>query len=221
MSISRHGAKLCSLGLAILVVSACGDGSPETASPTAGSSSAISNVAPTISGKPASAALTDAQYSFVPQAADPDGDVVTFRIANKPGWATFSAATGQLSGTPRAVDLGEHKGIVISVTDGAAETALGAFSIQVTDLGNGSATLSWEPPTENTDGTPLTDLAGYKIYYGTSPGVYSNTVQIDTPGLTAYVVDNLVPATYYFVATAFNAAGVESETSNVASSDVL
>jgi hypothetical protein len=39
------------------------------------------------------------------------------------------------------------------------------------DAISGQATLSWDPPTTNVDGTPLTDLAGYKVYYGT-PGFW-------------------------------------------------
>jgi hypothetical protein len=77
-------------------------------------------------------------------------------------------------------------------------------------------TLSWTPPTQNEDGTALTDLAGYWIYWGTSPGSYPDSVKIDNPGLSTYVVDNLVPGTYEFVATSFNASGVESVYSNPA-----
>jgi hypothetical protein len=38
----------------------------------------------------------------------------------------------------------------------------------VTAISNGRATLSWTAPTENTDGTTLANLAGYRIRYGTS-----------------------------------------------------
>ena len=78
-------------------------------------------------------------------------------------------------------------------------------------FGSGSVTLSWQPPTENADGSPLTDLSGYNIYVGTVPSNYDyREVRLDNPGLTAYVIDNLEPGTYYFAATAFNASGVES-----------
>ena len=65
-----------------------------------------------------------------------------------------------------------------------------------------SATLTWVAPTTNADGTPLTDLAGYKIYYGTSSGVYS--VIIDVGNITTYKIDNLSPGTYYFSVTAYD-----------------
>ncbi len=80
----------------------------------------------------------------------------------------------------------------------------------------GSATLYWTPPTQNTDGSDLMDLAGFKIYYGTASGNYPNQITINNPGVTTYVVDNLSANTWYFVSTAFNSSGVESDVSNVA-----
>ncbi|HEY2035934.1 MAG TPA: fibronectin type III domain-containing protein, partial [Steroidobacteraceae bacterium] len=59
-------------------------------------------------------------------------------------------------------------------------------------------TLNWTAPTENTNGSPLTNLAGYNIHYGTASGDYSQTVSVSNPGLATYVVDNLGPGTYYF-----------------------
>ncbi len=83
-------------------------------------------------------------------------------------------------------------------------------------IGLGSASLSWTPPVTNSDGSPLTDLSGYKLYYGTSQGSYGYEIQIDNPGITTFVVDNLSPNTYYFVAAALNSAGVASIYSNEA-----
>ncbi|NNC77143.1 MAG: fibronectin type III domain-containing protein, partial [Woeseiaceae bacterium] len=62
----------------------------------------------------------------------------------------------------------------------------------------------------------LTDLDGYRLYWGTTPGTYPNTVTIDNPSVTTYLVENLAPGTYQFVATSFNTAGVESDYSSPA-----
>jgi hypothetical protein len=75
---------------------------------------------------------------------------------------------------------------------------------------NTSVTLSWQPPTQNTDGSPITNLAGYTIHYGTASGALSQAVPINNAGLTRYVVDNLKSGTYYFAITAYNTAGMES-----------
>ena len=180
----------------------------------------VTNSAPTISGNPAKAVTEGTQYSFTPDAGDPDGDSLSFSIANKPSWAAFDTGSGRLSGTPQAGDVGSYADIVISVSDGQASASLGAFSITVEAIAMGSVTLSWSPPTENTDGTALTDLAGYRIYWGTTSGSYPNSVSIENPGVTTYVVENLVPGTYEFVATSYNTSGVESDYSAPATKTV-
>jgi hypothetical protein len=81
--------------------------------------------------------------------------------------------------------------------------------------GPGTATLSWEAPTTNTNGTPLTDLAGYRIYYGSSAEHFDHSVKIGTIGLQTYVIDDLEPGTWYFAVMAVAANGAESNLSNM------
>ena len=121
-----------------------------------------------------------------------------------------------MSGTPTDADVGVYSNIVISVSDGQETVSLAPFSISVEAISLGSATLSWTAPTQNEDGTDLTDLAGYKLYWGTTPGTYPNSVTIDNPTVTTYIVENLAPGTYEFVATSFNTSGVESRYSGAA-----
>ena len=73
-----------------------------------------------------------------------------------------------------------------------------------------AVTINWMPPTENTDGSTLTNLSGYNIHYGTSSGNYTQTIAVSNPGVATYVVDNLAPGTYYFTVAAVNASGTES-----------
>ncbi|MEZ5532036.1 MAG: putative Ig domain-containing protein [Steroidobacteraceae bacterium] len=207
-------------------LTACGGGdsatsnanpSPPTTPPT--------NSAPTISGSPATQAVAGQAYSFTPQASDPEGATLTFSITNRPAWATFDSATGRLSGTPATGNVGTTSGIVISVTDGTTSVSLAAFSITVSagttpPPVTGSVTLNWQPPTERTDGSALSNLASYRIYYGNSQGNYSNTVNVTNPGLTSYVIDNLAGGTWYFVMTAIDGAGVESARTNPVSKTI-
>lgn len=172
--------------------------------------------APQISGTPRTQALVGQAYSFVPAAHDPDGDTLEFTIANLPSWLSFSGSTGTLSGTPTAADVGIYRGVTIQVTDGLSSTTMPQFDIEVVSVGSSGVTISWLPPTENEDGSPLTDLAGYRIHYGDRPGSYSNTILLNNPGLATYFVDGLVPSTYYFVLSAYNSAGIESRYSNEA-----
>ena len=182
---------------------------------------ADSNNAPTISGVPSSSVLFGNQFSFVPDATDVDNDPLTFSVQNKPGWIDFNSANGALTGMPLLGDVGTYSAIVVSVSDGSLSASLPQFSIDVVQNADGSITLSWTAPTQNEDGSALTDLAAYKFYYGTSPGSYSNQVRVDNPGLTMYVLENLTPATYYVAATAINSSGVESGFSNEAIRQVL
>src|SRR3989441_5260872 len=67
-------------------------------------------------------------------------------------------------------------------------------------------TLAWDPNTE-------TDLAGYKLYYGTSSGSYPSSV--DVGNLTSYTLSGLLEGrTYYFTATAYDLNVNESGFSN-------
>jgi hypothetical protein len=184
------------------------------------SAGSTSNAAPVISGSPARSVNVGSAYSFRPTASDANGDALTFSITNRPTWATFSTTTGQLSGTPTSSHAGTYSNIVIGVSDGKANASLAAFSINVTQSSSGSATLSWIAPTQNTDGTSLTNLAGYRIHYGTSASVLSQTVQVANAGLTTYVLDDLSPGTYYFAVKAYTTGGAESEASNVVSKSV-
>ena len=132
----------------------------------------------------------------------------------RPSWATFSTTTGRLQGTPTASNVGTFNNIVIRVSDGTTTTSLAAFNLAVLAVASGSATLSWTPPTTNTNGSPLTNLAGYRVHWGPAAGSYPNSVTLNNPGLTSYVVESLAPGTYYFVVSARNSSGVESAMSN-------
>ncbi|MBI1911384.1 MAG: fibronectin type III domain-containing protein [Deltaproteobacteria bacterium] len=83
----------------------------------------------------------------------------------------------------------------------------------------GEATLSWTAPATNTNGSQLADLTGYKVYYGTASGSYSNI--IDVGNVTSYKVANLSSGTtYYFAVTAYNSVGTESAYSNEATKTI-
>jgi hypothetical protein len=177
----------------------------------------MDNSAPTISGNPPSQINVGNQYSFTPTASDPDGDGLTFSVSGLPSWASFTNSDGSITGTPSDANVDTYNNISITVSDTSnASATLGPFSIAVNAVSLGSVTLNWTPPTKNDDGSDLADLDGYKIYWGTTPGSYPNSVTLENEGLTSYVVENLAPGAYEFVATSFNKARVESVYSNPA-----
>ena len=217
MRLSGYGRSfrntIVSIGMLVLL-GGCLTSVEETVVPEEPSSLADNNAAPTIAGNPGSAATVGQVYTFVPNASDPDGDTLTFSVTNLPGWARFNTSTGELSGQPTLVDEGVYGNIRISVYDGSTTVDLRPFSITVTQASLGSATLSIQAPATNTDGTPFTDLMAFKIYYGMTSGQYPNEIYINSPGISSYVVENLAPGSYYFVATAINGTGMESSFSN-------
>jgi hypothetical protein len=160
--------------------------------------------------------LQDDPYLFAPHALDTDGDALVFEIENLPPWTIFVPATGRLSGTPTSIDVGTYAGIRIGVSDGTSRAWLPPFDISVDAVSNGSVTVTWDPPTENTDDTPLENLAAFRIYWGTDPHALANLVTIVDVVNAAYRFDGLPPGIYYFGTTAINSFGVESETSDLA-----
>jgi len=87
--------------------------------------------------------------------------------------------------------------------------------------GPGTATLSWEAPASNTNGTQLTNLAGYRIYYGSSPEHLTHTVHIKNVGLQICVIDDLEPGLWYFAVKALTADGAESALSEVVAKTII
>lgn len=223
-SLVRTSILACTLSVSLSGCLFDGDLVPDrSGNATTGSTSidVPSNQAPTISGSPPGSAKVNEAYTFQPSASDPDGDRLTFQIANKPAWATFDASTGRLSGTPSSSSTGVFSNVLISTSDGKTSSAMAPFSISVTgSQTTGSATLSWQPPTSNTDGSPLTNLAGYVVRYGTAPDALDIEVRIDNPGLVTYVVSDLAPATWYFHVVAYNSLGVESSPSATGSKTI-
>jgi hypothetical protein len=166
-----------------------------------------------MSGSPPTAIAVGERYAFTPSASDPDGDRLTFSVVQKPDWLTFDTANGTLSGTPSAADVGTYRGLVLSVSDGQNKTILPPFDIEVPAIGSRVITLSWLPPTENEDGSPLMDLAGYEIAYGRQSRTYSSRIDVGNPGVTAYVVSGLVPGAYYFAIVSYNKDSLRSRPS--------
>lgn len=75
---------------------------------------------------------------------------------------------------------------------------------------SGSIRLGWDAPQIRADGSPLNDLAGYRIYYGTASGNYSQVISINGATTTSYTIENLPAGSYYLVLKAVDASSNES-----------
>ena len=208
------GAALCALALA-----GCGRGGDSLTGATPATTVKTAGVS--LSGSPPTSVSVGQSYSFTPTVSS-NGGAVGFSIKNAPPWATFNSSTGTLTGTPPAADAGTDSNIVISASDGTASATLGPFSIEVAEAGSGSgsAQISWTPPTTATDGSTLSDLAGYEIFYGTNPSALTEMVNVPNIGVTSYTISGLTSGTWYFVVTSYTSDGTESEPSNVLSKTI-
>ena len=214
--------------LVVIQLDGCSGGSSSSGSPaTTASAASVSTNTPsptpsqssstplTISGAPAASVALGGTYNFTPVASDSNSKTLSFSIQNKPSWASFNSGTGELSGTPTSADVGSYSNVSIGVSDGVLSATLPSFSISVTQIATGSATLSWIPPTTNANGTTLTNLAGYYVHYGTNAASLADTITIANPGISTYVISNLSPGTWFFSVTAFNSSKVDSNFSNI------
>lgn len=135
--------------------------------------------------------------------------------------AATAAATAPAQSTPT------DGGSTTSSTSGgksggttSAKTGSGSTGSTTPVAHANTVTINWTPPTENTNGSPLTNLAGYDIHYGTSSGSLSQKIAVSNPGIATYVVSNLSAGRYYFAVAAVNSAGTESPLSSQVSATV-
>ncbi len=142
-----------------LAVTSHRDGSLATAAFSSVSISAVggtpvpTNTPPSITGTPPTSASVGVAYSFTPTVADPDGNTLTYSIANRPSWATFNSTTGRLAGTPTSANVGSYQGIRITVSDGQASANLPLFNIVVGNTTNRAPAISGTPTTTITQGS--------------------------------------------------------------------
>lgn len=92
-----------------------------------------------------------------------------------------------------------------------------AYALVCTWPGNTQAMLTWTPPTTFTDGTPLTNLAGYRVNYGASASSLVQAAQIANAAATSHTITNLTSGTWFFGIKAYTTQGAESALSNIVS----
>lgn len=157
---------------------------------------------------------TDDAMDLGGSAGSPDGiSSVSWESDQGEGGSASGTESWTISKVPLAVGANT---ITVTATDASGRTQSDTVVIRRESEGTGSVTLSWVAPTERTDGTPLQNLAGYKINYGRMSEVYDYTIEVDNPGLATYVIEKLVPGDWYFAVAAYDSEGLESDLSNEA-----
>jgi len=150
----RYLAPLC-IGLTL---AGCGGASQTTSNTTGASTSAdtadssgqisASAAGITITAAAPNSVAVGSTYTVQARAQASAGDSIGYSIQNKPTWASFDTASGQLQGTPTPGDVGTYPNVVISASDVSGTASLPGFSVTVTQ--SGAATASVLRPSYNT-----------------------------------------------------------------------
>lgn len=131
-------------------------------------------------------------------------------------WSTTPAATScSASGDTEWAGTKAASGTVTLSAKPASTPR--AFAMICNWPGDTQALLAWQPSTQNTDGSVLTNLAGYRVNWGVSATALTQSAQIASPSTTNYTVTNLTPGTWFFGVKAYTSQGAESSLSNIVS----
>ncbi len=163
------------------------------------------------SGEPVVTLRVDAEQVAVNGSA-----TLTWSAENASSCTATGAWSGDrpLSGTFGTGPLTETVSYGLSCS-GANGNALASVTVEVLDK-----TLRWQAPTQNVDGSPLDDLAGFVVYWGSESRQYSSSHRISNADATEWLAD--VPAgSYFFALTAFDTEGNESAYSNEVRKTIL
>ena len=147
----------------------------------------------------------------------------------------YTATSGSITwpdgdSSPKQVEVpvavrASGKGFNFALTDvsggaGFGSPATATISVPNASTTTSSVTLSWLAPTENTDGTALTNLSGFHIFYGTSKNNLTEEVSIDSVGQLTCVIDELTSGTWFFEVIAVSSSGNQSGPSTTVSATI-
>jgi hypothetical protein len=211
-----RNAVLCAL--ATLTLAACGSEDGASSAAAAATTSSDTTVASTNVGMIDRSAEIDTSATPGSNTAASSSTTASTTASNTASSGSTASTTGTGSGTGSSA--GTHTGTTTVGSGTTASTGNKSTAPVKSTTTSGVATLDWMPPTENTDGSSLTDLAGYTVYYGTSPNNLTQSVKVTNPGLTAYTVSDLPSGTWYFAVTSYSASGVESTRTSTISTTI-
>ena len=166
---------------------------------------------------PVSASEMDTTDASVSLSGIASSDLGIYKVSWSNDRGNKGVASGTASWQTGSIDLelGENE-ITVTAEDTAGTKKRRRINVKRESGEKGSATLAWSAPSTRVDGSPLTNLAGYKIDYGRMSGVYDYQIDVKNPGVLTYVVENLISGEWYFAIAAYDSDGLQSDRSNEA-----
>jgi hypothetical protein len=210
-SFFSKSSRSLAVSLVAVLLTACADGHRGDAIRHAGSGSESGTTTQSTSTSSQSTGGPDLDLSVRDDGVQAGGST---QLSWTSSGADACEASGAWSG-PRPLQGSETVGPIMAnstftlTCTGTAGTVMSMVSVSVL----GKVTLSWQAPAENVDGSPLTDLAGYEIYFGEQSRNYFDSVYVDGSSTTSRTIQ-LPTGAYYFAMTAWDVEGNESAYSN-------
>jgi hypothetical protein len=193
-------------------------GTGATNSPTIPVTMTINAPPPNIALSPTTLSFTSTQGGSNPanqnvSVSNTGGGTLSWSASDNASWLSLSPTSGSGNGTVVAsiniagLVAGSYSGTITVAAPGASSRTVGV-SLTVNSPPTSSVTLAWNPNSEG-------DLAGYKVYRSTTPGVYGAPIATLQGNVITYQATGLqAGTTYYFVVTAYDGSGNESGFSN-------
>jgi hypothetical protein len=141
--------------------------------------------------------------------APPTRGVAASGIAASGGATSGTTTTSGVAAGNIATSGTTAAGAAASNTATGGTTTAGSAAGSTATSGAPGVTVSWQAPQHNEDGTPLIDLAGFRIRHGAKYGSYTSQINVDNPGATSHRLA-LAPGLHYVVVSAFDNEGLES-----------
>src|SRR5882672_3352499 len=174
----------------------------------------------TLEGTPPSVSITapvagstvSGTISVTASASDTSGVAgVMFRVDGVPLGAEDTLAPYSVAWNTTAQSPGNHTLTAVARDTAGNQSTSAGVTVTVANS-NGQVTVAW-------DASPDPNIVGYKVYVGTTSGVYSVSV-VDVGNVTVYTVTGLQPGTVYVATTGYDASGSESGFSNEISTTI-
>ncbi|HJT21836.1 MAG TPA: fibronectin type III domain-containing protein, partial [Nitrospira sp.] len=186
---------------------------------------------PSVNLSPATLSFTATQGAANPSnqnvTVTSTGGTVNWTASDNTAWLSVTPGSGSNTGTVTAsintagLAAGTYNGtITVAATSGTPKTV--AVTLTVNPQTTSSATLTWSPVSTDANGNPDSTIAGYKVYRATASGAYGGPIATLQGNVTSYISSGLqVGTTYFFVVTAYDSAGNESQHSNEVSKSIF